>query len=135
MPALVLIGAWEQFDWLLTTLIAFAGGMLGILFMIPMRRVFITGQHKSLPYPEALACASVLKAGHQGDAAKNGSAASIFYGTLVGAIFKFLTSFVGLMRGTVEGAWSAFGRVFYFHGQHGPFFPLTGKRFFLFVLF
>ena len=41
MPALILIGVWQKFDFILTTVIAFTGGLLGILFMIPMRQVFI----------------------------------------------------------------------------------------------
>ena len=40
MPALILIGIWQEFDMILTTVIAFTGGLLGILFMIPMRQVF-----------------------------------------------------------------------------------------------
>ena len=39
MPALILIGVWQKFDFILTTVIAFTGGLLGILFMIPMRQV------------------------------------------------------------------------------------------------
>ena len=41
MPALILIGVWQEFNMMLTTVIAFTGGLLGILFMIPMRKVFI----------------------------------------------------------------------------------------------
>jgi putative OPT family oligopeptide transporter len=69
MPALILIGAWDSFDLLTTTVIALAGGLLGILFMIPMRRVFVV-DNDELKYPEGLACASVLKAG---DAEDDGS--------------------------------------------------------------
>ena len=60
MPALVLAGVWESYDgwdrfWVITT-VAFTGGVLGILFMIPMRRVFVV-DNKELPYPEGVACA------------------------------------------------------------------------------
>ena len=58
VPALVLIGVWSEFDWLTTTAIAFAGGVLGILFMIPMRRVFvINAENATLPL-ELLASAA-----------------------------------------------------------------------------
>ena len=62
MPALILIGVWKSFDMYLTTVIAFTGGLLGILFMIPMRQVFIVKNEDNLQYPEGLACASVLEA-------------------------------------------------------------------------
>lgn len=52
MPALILIGEWQRFDYITTTLVAFTGGLLGILFMIPMRRVFVTSGSPELKYPE-----------------------------------------------------------------------------------
>ncbi len=57
MPALILIGVWQEFNMFLTTVIAFTGGLLGILFMIPMRQVFIVKNEDNLQYPEGLACA------------------------------------------------------------------------------
>ena len=54
MPALILIGVWQEFDMFLTTVIAFTGGLLGILFMIPMRQVFIVKNEDNLQYPEGL---------------------------------------------------------------------------------
>ena len=60
MPALILIGVWQEFDMFLTTVIAFTGGLLGILFMIPMRQVFIVKNEDNLQYPEGLACALSL---------------------------------------------------------------------------
>ena len=51
MPALVLVGVWHEFDMVLTTLVALAGGLLGIVLMIPMRRVFVTAD--TLPFPKA----------------------------------------------------------------------------------
>src|SRR6185437_15970312 len=53
IPALIFIGFWNHFDYKTTLLIALAGGTLGILLMIPMRKVFILGKYKDLPYPEA----------------------------------------------------------------------------------
>ena len=54
MPALILIGIWQEFDMFLTTVIAFTGGLLGILFMIPMRQVFIVDQKSSDTVARAL---------------------------------------------------------------------------------
>ena len=66
MPALVLVGVWHEFDLVLTTLVALAGGLLGIVLMIPMRRVFVTAG--SLPFPESVACAAVLRTGQHSPA-------------------------------------------------------------------
>ena len=54
LPALLLTGVWTDFDYWTTTLIAMGGGLLGVLFMIPMRRVFVT-DNKELKYPEGVA--------------------------------------------------------------------------------
>ncbi len=68
-------------------LIAIFGGILGVLFMIPLRRVLIVKEHGYLPYPEGSACADVLFAGEEGgDKAK-----ATFIGMGCGAIYKILT--------------------------------------------
>lgn len=70
-------------------LIGFTGGLLGILFMIPLRKFLIVQEHGKLPYPEGTACAEVLVASEVG-----GSHAKIvFTGLGVGAVFKGLMSF------------------------------------------
>ncbi len=71
MPAMILIGHWQSFDFWTVSLVALSGGLLGILFMIPMRRVFVV-DNDDLPYPEGVACAAVLEAGEQ--VATHGSA-------------------------------------------------------------
>ncbi len=101
VPALLLIGVWERFAFWPTTLIAVAGGWLGVLFMIPMRRVFIE-ESSELPYPEGVACASVLESG----GASDGGAAKIAAGGLLGAIFKLAVGLLGWLRGSLEGALS-----------------------------
>ncbi len=100
MPALVLVGVWHEFDLVLTTLVALAGGLLGIVLMIPMRRVFVTAG--SLPFPESVACAAVLQTGQQAD---DRDARQVIQGALFGFVFKALMSFVGVLKGTLEGAW------------------------------
>ena len=118
MPALILIGIWQEFDMMLTTVIAFTGGLLGILFMIPMRKVFIVRNEDNLQYPEGLACASVLEAG-QGMGSSN-SASLVVKGTLIGGLFKILISFFGVLKGVLEGAVLVGNRIFFFGGDISP---------------
>ena len=68
------------------TLLALGGGLLGVLFMIPLRRLLIENEHATLPYPEGTACAEVLIASEAGGARSTG----VFAGLGVGAAFKML---------------------------------------------
>ncbi len=67
-------------------LIALIGGVLGILFMIPLRQALIVQEHATLPYPEGTACAEVLLAGEQGGS----KAGTVFSGLGIAAIYKFI---------------------------------------------
>ncbi len=67
-------------------LIAFIGGALGVLFMIPLRSALIVQEHGTLPYPEGTACAEVLEAGEKGGA----SASTVFAGLGISAVYKFI---------------------------------------------
>ena len=118
MPALILIGVWQEFNMFLTTVIAFTGGLLGILFMIPMRQVFIVKNEDNLQYPEGLACASVLEAGQESDSSKNATA--IIKGALLGGAFKGLISFAGVLKGNLETAMLSGNRIFFFGGDISP---------------
>lgn len=73
-------------------LIALVGGVLGILFMLPLRRALIVEEHGFLPYPEGTACAEVLLAGEQG----GGKAAVVFAGLGVSAVYKFIADGIKL---------------------------------------
>jgi putative OPT family oligopeptide transporter len=130
MPALILIGVWTEFDVILTTVVAFTGGLLGILFMIPMRRVFVTGNQEELKFPEGVACAAVLEAGEADADGEGGSGKSdamgVVKGALAGAGFKLLVSFVGVLKGTLEGAMAAGGRIFYFGADISPALVAVG---------
>jgi putative OPT family oligopeptide transporter len=64
------------------------GGILGILFMIPMRRYIIVQEHGKLPFPEGTACAEILKAGESG----NASALTGLWGFLIGIFYKVCTN-------------------------------------------
>ena len=86
LPALFLWGLDPTL--LQMTLLAMCGGLLGVLFMVPLRAFLIRGEHGRLPYPEGTACAEVLVASEVGgDKARN-----VFRGLAVGAAFKFLVS-------------------------------------------
>ncbi|MBU52249.1 MAG: oligopeptide transporter, OPT family [Deltaproteobacteria bacterium] len=119
VPALVLLGTWQKFDMVMTTLIAFTGGLLGILMMIPMRRVFVTGDNDELTFPEGVACASVLEASSD-ESGDHRDALGVVYGAIVGGLFKFLASFLGLFHATLEGAMTWGRRIFYFGSDSAP---------------
>ena len=122
VPALLLIGVWTEFEFWPTTLIAVAGGWLGVLFMIPMRRVFIE-ESPELPYPEGVACASVLQAGVASGEADSGDedGARVLRGGLLGAVVKLGVSFFGVLRGSLEGATAIGGtRVLFLGADMSP---------------
>ena len=96
LPALFMWGMPPQL--LQMTLLAMCGGLLGILFMIPLRRFLIEREHGKLPYPEGTACAEVLVANEIG----GGRARFVFYGLAGGAFFKFLTSWLRVIPGDVH---------------------------------
>ncbi len=97
VPAIVLLGLWTTFNYWETTLIAMAGGVMGVVMMIPLRRPMIIEQ-KELVFPEGVACAEVLKAGDRGGEDMKG----IFTALGWGMLFKAMVSVVGLFKGTVE---------------------------------
>ena len=93
MPALFLWaeeGLCEKPGLVEITLIALCGGVLGVLFMVPLRNALIVKEHATLLYPEGTACADVLLAGEEGGS----NAATVFSGMGIAAAFKFIV--VGL---------------------------------------
>lgn len=70
----------------LIAVICMVGGVLGVLFMVPLRNALIVQEHGTLPYPEGTACAEVLQAGEEGGA----NAKTVFSGLGIAALFKFL---------------------------------------------
>ena len=93
LPALFM---WNMAPGLLQmTVLAMSGGLLGVLFMIPLRRYLIEREHGKLPYPEGMACAEVLVANEVGGS----RARNIFIGIGMGAFFKLLTSWLHLIPG------------------------------------
>ncbi len=89
LPALFLWageGKTDSPNLLTISLIALCGGILGVLFMVPLRNALIVREHGILPYPEGTACAEVLLAGEQGGS----SAKTVFCGMGLAALFKFI---------------------------------------------
>jgi len=80
------------------TVIALTGGLLGVLFMVPLRRFLILGEHGRLPYPEGTACAEVLVASEIGGP----KAREVFLGLGVGAVYRLLQGALHLWRGELS---------------------------------
>lgn len=96
LPALFMWGVAP--DLLQMTILAMSGGLLGILFMIPLRKFLIEREHGKLPYPEGTACAEVLVANEVG----GNRAKYIFYGIGAAALFKTLTSWIKIIPSSVS---------------------------------
>jgi putative OPT family oligopeptide transporter len=95
IPALLfLAGGRDYFQYFQIFVLALAGGVLGTLFMIPLRRSLIVKEHGNLPYPEGTACADVLVAGEKG----GNLAQKVYYGLGIAFLYKLLMSIVGLWK-------------------------------------
>lgn len=100
IPALILLGdspsIWKIF------LLSSMGGILGILFMIPMRRFIIVEEHKTLPFPEGTACAEILKAGEK----SHHVAIFALWGVIAAAVYKLFSNAIFLWQETVSWTFS-----------------------------
>ncbi len=92
MPALLILG--YNLELARVMLVAVLGGLLGVLMMIPLRRVFVVRQHGRLKYPEGVACADVLIVGEKGGA----SARTVFVGFGVAFFYHILMKLFGLWK-------------------------------------
>jgi putative OPT family oligopeptide transporter len=101
LPGLVIVGWWTGFPFWPCFLLSVSGGVLGVLFTIPLRRALVT--HSDLPYPEGVASAEVLRAGSDARAhnpeAREGLMA-VVYGSLASAGLALVTA----MRLAADGA-------------------------------
>ncbi|HCO74162.1 MAG TPA: oligopeptide transporter, OPT family [Clostridium sp.] len=79
-------------------IIALCGGILGVLFMVPLRKALIVEEHGVLPYPEGTACAEVLLAGEQGGA----KSSTVFAGLGIAALYKFIADGLKLFPSEVH---------------------------------
>ncbi|QEK11871.1 oligopeptide transporter, OPT family [Crassaminicella thermophila] len=80
------------------TAIAICGGILGVLFVVPLRKALIVKEHGILPYPEGTACAEVLLAGEEGGE----KAKACFTGLGIGAVYKFITDGLKIFPSRIE---------------------------------
>ena len=86
------------------TLIALCGGVLGVLFMVPLRNALIVKEHATLLYPEGTACADVLLAGEEGGA----NAGTVFAGMGLAAVFKFVVDGLKVIPADIAVAFKSF---------------------------
>lgn len=86
-------------SFLVISVIAICGGLLGVFFMIPLRSALIVEEHGTLPFPEGTACAEVLLAGEEGGAKSK----QVFSGLGIAAVYKFVAD--GLCLFPSEVAW------------------------------
>jgi len=113
-PALILVGYWGAFDYGWVTWIAGLGGLLGVMFTVPLRRALIVEQ--GLSFPEGTATAAVLRAGH----GEKKGLSFLFGGALAGAGVKLCESGLRLWTGTAETATFVGKGLFYFGSNLSP---------------
>ena len=105
IPALVILGTWTEIQYVETTIIALLGGLLGVLWMIPLRKALIT--KTDLPFPEGVAVAAVLTTTVGGEEADSGSKGSggiwLIVGVAVAALLKFSQVALKAVSGAVHG--------------------------------
>ncbi|MBI2401789.1 MAG: oligopeptide transporter, OPT family [Gemmatimonadetes bacterium] len=95
IPALIFLSGGEQyFNYFNVLTLSLVGGILGVLFMIPLRRALIVKEHGTLPYPEGTACAEVLVAGERGGS----MAGLVFRGLGIAFLYKSVMSILGLWK-------------------------------------
>ena len=97
LPGLIMIGWWTGFPFWISFLICALGGILGVMYSIPLRRALVT--NSDLPYPEGVACAEVLKIGSGGDKENAGEIEhsrsgllAVVWGSIVAAVFAIVVS-------------------------------------------
>ena len=110
LPGLVMIGWWTAFPFWESFLVCTTGGLLGVMFSIPLRRALVTGS--DLPFPEGCAAAEVLKVGseHSEEGSVEESRAglvALLYGSAVSTLYALLTAM--RLAGAEAVAWFRFG--------------------------
>lgn len=105
LPGLLMMGYWQDFPFWQTMLIYAAGGTLGVLFTIPLRRAMVV--NSNLPYPEGVAAAEILKAGNHADG--DSGVKDIAYGGVLAGLVAFLTNGLRIMADGAS-AWIQTGK-------------------------
>ncbi|MFO0768742.1 MAG: oligopeptide transporter, OPT family [Nitrospiraceae bacterium] len=101
VPALVLVGHWTTFDYWQTTMVSLVGGVLGVLFTIPLRRALIV--HARLQFPEGVATADVLKVGAKNDTGSDSRVRTLAVAAGLAGLFKFAEGGLKLWSDSLEG--------------------------------
>lgn len=114
LPALVIMGFWKEFSFLWVTIIAAFGGLLGVLFTIPLRRALIV--EDKLQFPEGIATAEVLETGQKGGSGVR----HIAVAAGASSLFKVGAGGIGLWPDIVEGAKAVGGSIAYFGSNLSP---------------
>ncbi len=94
LPGLILIGWWTGFNYWTSFAVCALGGILGVMYSIPLRRALVT--NSDLPYPEGVACAEVLKVGAGGDAeaaeSNRAGLLAVMWGSIVSGVFAIVVA-------------------------------------------
>ena len=95
LPGMIMIGWWTGFPFWMSFAVCALGGILGVMYSIPLRRALVT--NSDLPYPEGLACAEVLKVGSGDDSAAGGEEGkagllAVMWGAIVSAVFAVVVA-------------------------------------------
>jgi putative OPT family oligopeptide transporter len=94
LPGLVMIGWWQGFPYWTCFVICVLGGVLGVMYSIPLRRALVT--QSDLPYPEGVACAEVLKVGSgahgTGIEESRAGLSALLWGSIVSGTFSIVTA-------------------------------------------
>ena len=114
LPALVIMDYWGGFNYMWVTIIAGFGGILGVLFTVPLRRAMIV--EGKLKFPEGIATAEVLKTGER----KSSDIGYIAKAAIVSALFKLGGEGLRLWMGVIEGAKAVGGTILYFGSNLSP---------------
>ena len=114
IPALVLLGYWDSFDYFEVAKIAAIGGVIGVLFTVPLRRALII--NAKLKYPEGIATAAVLKAGDDAKRSQSndagGGLGTIALTSLTGGLMKLMQQGFGMWQVEAAGARAIGGSIF-----------------------
>jgi len=110
LPALIMLGYWQNFTYLQTTTVVLCGGILGVVCSIPLRRIILSQQE--LKFPEGVATAEVLQSGQR----DLQSARYLFEGCAIGAAVKLCESGLHLWSSSAEYISTAFNRVSFYFG-------------------
>ncbi len=120
LPGLLLIGFWHDFPLWQTMAVCLLGGILGVAYSVPLRRVMVVGS--ALPFPEGVAAAEVLRAGHkEGDDERDGGGEGglkeLGLSAAAAAILNLLTNGFKLLPDKLAGSIAYGGAVFQMGGS------------------